>query len=316
MSIYRDFFESNQIEYYLAVGKSRFNGDFDVEYISSTQIASYLFVFKDEAGSTYTVTPGDGLNEMPSSLCATKCLMKNVTDPKSKLQSIEFSDEALKSADNKRNRRSEIQISENGDATIKSSLTLSGLYATEGKGFWVNALKEDSLNYRLHRSLKNRFKDKEVVVNSVTVKSFEIVNPFTFQIEYNATIKGLFDLKDGQMNMKGSDWLGHSTRWISNAKKRSLDYHNAFTGTDIEEFILVFPYAVSLENTADLGKNTDNEFASYKMTVQQLKDNTIRLQSRYAIKQLTVPAAKASVQQSVNESLEKISDSKWLFKKK
>ena len=242
--------------------------------------------------------------------------MKNVSDPKSKLQSIEFGDDVLKSADNKRNRRAEIQIAENGDATIKSSLTLSGLYATEGKGFWVNALKEDSLNYRLQRSLKNRFKDKEVVVNSVSVKNYEILTPFTFQIEYNVTVKGLFEIKDGQMSLKGSDWLGHSSRWINNAKKRSLDYHNAFTGTDIEEFILVFPYAVSLENAADLGKSSDNEFASYKMTVQQLKDNTIRLQSRYAIKQLLVPAAKASVQQTVNETLEKVSETKWQFKKK
>ena len=155
MSIYRDFFESNQFEYYLAVGKSRFNGDFDVDYVSSTQIASYLFVFKDESGNTFTVVPGDGLNELPSSLYSSKCLMKNVSDPKSKLQSIEFGDDVLKSADNKRNRRAEIQIAENGDATIKSSLTLSGLYATEGKNFWVNAMKEDSLNFRLQRSLKN-----------------------------------------------------------------------------------------------------------------------------------------------------------------
>jgi hypothetical protein len=52
------------------------------------------------------------------------------------------------------------------------------------------------------------------------------------------------------------------------------------------------------------------------MTVQQIKDNTIRLQSRYAVKQLLVPAAKATVQQTVNESLEKVSDSRWNFKKK
>jgi hypothetical protein len=242
--------------------------------------------------------------------------MKIVDDPKSKLQSIEFGDDALKSADNKRNRRAEIQISENGDATIKSTLTLTGLYATEGKGFWVNAMKEDSLSFRLQRSLKNRFKDKDVTVNTVAVKKHEIVAPFDFQIEYNVTVKGLFEIKDGQMSIKGSDWLGHSTRWINNAKKRSLDYHNAFSGVDIEEFILVFPYAVTLENAADLGKSTDNEFASYKMTVQQIKDNTIRLQSRYAVKQLLVPAAKATVQQTVNESLEKVSDSRWNFKKK
>jgi hypothetical protein len=316
MSIYRDFFEKNQIEYYLAVGKSRFNGEFDVDYVSSTQIASYLFVFKDEAGNTFTITPGSGLNELPSTLLATKCLMKNITDPKSKLQSIEFGDEALKDEkSNKRMRRTEIQISENGDAEIKSSLNLSGLFSTEGRNFWASAVKEDSINVRLTRSLKNRF-DKEVTVKSAAIKNFEILTPYTFQFEYNASIKGLFSLTDGKLSLKGSDWLAHSIRWVSNAEKRKLDYHNAFMGSDIDEIILVFPYPVTVENAAELSKALDNEFAAYKMTVQQVKDNTIRIQSRYAVKQLLVPAAKASVQQSVNEVWEKVNDTKWVIKKK
>jgi hypothetical protein len=316
MSIYRDFFEANQYEYYLAVGKSRFNGDFDVDYVSSTQIASYIFVFKDENGNTFTVTPGGGLNELPSSLFMSKCLMKNIKEPKSQLLSIEFGDNELKSADNKRNRRTEMQISDNGDASIKSTLTLSGLYATEGKNFWATAFKEDSLNVRLERSLKNRFKNKEVQISNVTVKTFEILTPFNFQVEYTATVKKLFDIKDGVITLKGSDWLGHSSRWVANAKKRTLDYHNAFMGTDIDELILVFPHPVNLENASDLNKNTDNKYAAYKMTVQQIKDNTIRMQSRYAVKQLTVPAADAAVQQAANETLQKVSEAKWIFKKK
>ena len=87
-------------------------------------------------------------------------------------------------------------------------------------------------------------------------------------------------------------------------------------GSDIDEMIIIFPMAVKAENAADLNKSVDNEYASYKMTVQQLKDNTIRIQSRYAIKQLTVPAAKASVQQSANEAWEAVNDSKWIFTKK
>lgn len=316
MSIYRDFFEANQYEYYLAVGKSRFNGDFDVDYVSSTQIASYIFVFKDENGNTFTVTPGGGLNELPSSLYTSKCLMKNIKEPKSQLLSIEFGDDELKSADNKRNRRTELQISDNGDASIKSTLTLSGLNATEAKNFWATAFKEDSLNIRLERSLKNRFKNKEIQVSNVTVKTFEILRPFNFQVEYTATVKNLFDSKDGVINLKGSDWLGHSSRWIANAKKRTLDYHNAFMGTDIDELILVFPHPVNLENASDLNKNTDNKYAAYKMTVQQIKDNTIRMQSRYAVKQLAVPAADAALQQAANETLQKVSEAKWNFKKK
>lgn len=317
LCIYRDFFEKNQIEYYLAAGKSRFNGEFDKDYISATQISAYMFVFKDENGNMFTLTPGGALNEVPSNLLKTFCYIKNITDSKSKLESIEYGDEALKDEkSNKRMRRTELQISENGDAEFKSSLSLSGLYSTEGRTFWANAVKEDSVNVRLTRSLKNRFKDKEIAIKDASIKEFEILTPFNFKFDYTATVKGLFDFKDGKAIIKGSDWVGHSIRWINNAKKRTLDYHNAFLGSDIDEIILVFPFPVQLENASELNKTVDNEFASYKFTVTQLKDNTLRIQSRYAVKQLLVPAAKAAVQQDANEAWEKANDIKWVFKKK
>jgi hypothetical protein len=317
MCIYRDFFEKNEIAYYLAVGKSRFDGDFDVEYVSSTQIASYLFVITVEDGKTFSLAPGAALDEMPSNLMKTKCLLKNIADPKSKLQSIEYGDETLKDdKNNKRTRRTEIQIAENGDTEIKSSINLSGLYSTEGRAFWLSAVKEDSVNVRLIRNLKNRFKDKEIQIKNASMKKMDVLAPYPFEFEYTATVKGLFEFKDGKLQLKAKDWIGHSIRWIQNSKKRTLDFENQFTGVDIDEVILKFPFPVQMENVSELAKSLDNEFAAYKLTVSPVNESTIRIQSRYAIKQLQVPAAKATVQQAVNEVWEKANDAKWNLKKK
>lgn len=317
LCIYRDFFEKNQIEYYLAVGKSRFDGDFDENYVSSTQIAAYLFVFKDDEGNTYTISPTGGLNELPANLQGTRCLMKDLTDRKSALQAITFGDDALKDeTNNKRMRRAQIKIEANGDAEIKIDMTLSGLYSTEGRTFYMNAEKEDSLSHRIQRSLENRYKDKEVSVSSAEIKDFDILPPNPFKMNYTANVKGLFELKDGKVVLKGDNWLAHSIRWVSNADKRSLDYHNAFVGSDVEEIMLVFPFPVSMENADALSQSVDNEFASFKFDVKQLKDNVIRIQSRYTVKQLTVPANKGAIQQEANKAWEKVKDAKWTIVKK
>ncbi len=316
MCIYRDFFEKNEIEYYLAIGKSRFNGDFDLDYVSSTQIASYLFVFKDEAGNTFTIVPGAGLNEMPSSLLGTKLYMKNIVDPKSKLQSIEFGQDDLKNEkNNKRSRRTEINILADGKAEIKTNLSLTGLFSDEGRDFLLGSYKEDSIKVRMERAYKNRFKDKEVFFKEAQLKKMETTAPFDFQFETQMGINA-FLKEDNKWEMKLSDWLAHSIRWISNAKKRTLDHHNSFAGTDIEEIIITFPYPVQIDNIAELNKSKDTDKAAYKLSVALIKDNVLRIQSRYQVKQILIPAQESLLQQDVNELWKTCNELKFLIKKK
>ena len=109
MRIYRDFFERNNIEFYLAVGKERFNGPFDRSFISSTQITDYFFVFKVDQG-LFTINGLGALNELPWFFHNTTCLMKNINDRKSQLQEISFKDDVLTSEKNKKFTRSQVNI--------------------------------------------------------------------------------------------------------------------------------------------------------------------------------------------------------------
>lgn len=319
MCIYRDFFERHEIKYFLAVGKSRFNGAFDVKYPSSTQISSYLFVFQDDKGNNWWMTPTGGLNELPSSLQATSCLMKDLSDRKSELQSITFSDEALKKVkENKRMRRVQVQVTKDGSLNIKGGLTLSGLYSTEGRGFYVNANKEgkDTLTTRLARSNDNRFETEGTTVAQAAITQFDILPPYNFKTTYQMTVPKAVKVEDGKMTFRAEDWLGHSVRWVSNAEKRTLDYHNAFMGSDVEEVFFVFPYDVEVEGLADLKQKIETDFASYEIEVAQMKPNMIRIKSTYTVKVLTIAADKAMEQQKVNEVWEKATDAKWVIKKK
>jgi len=116
--------------------------------------------------------------------------------------------------------------------------------------------------------------------------------------------------------MKLSDWLAHSIRWISNAKKRTLDHHNSFAGTDIEEIIITFPYPVQIDNIAELNKSKDTDKAAYKLSVALIKDNVLRIQSRYQVKQILIPAQESLLQQDVNELWKTCNELKFLIKKK
>jgi hypothetical protein len=319
MCIYRDFFERNGIKYYLAVGKSRFNGPFDVQYPSSTQISSYLFVFEDDKGNNWWMTPTGGLNELPASLQSTSCLMKDLSDRKSELKSITFSDEALKNAkDNKRMRRVQVQVEKDGSLNIKGGSTLSGLCSTSGRNFWATSNKEgkDSIQVRLERSYNNRFETEGTTVAQAAITQFDILPPYNFKTNYQIAVPKAINIEDGKMVFNAKDWLGHNVRWVSNAEKRTLDYHNDFIGSDVEEIFLVFPYDVEVEGMDDLKQSVETHYASYELEVAQMKPNMIRIKSTYKTKILELPADKAMEQQKVNEAWEKANDAKWVIKKK
>lgn len=316
LCIYRDFFERHNIEFYFGIGKSRFNGPFDKDYPSATQISSYLFVFKDENGSLFTITPTGGLNELPAELQNTSCFMLDLNDKKASLQSINFNDAVLKdSKNNSRKRRLQLTVAKNGDAVIKGDLKLSGLFSGQ-RSNWVAANKEgqDSLKLALERSLSSRFDDREVTVKSVEIKQLNIVQPYAFSLVYEAEVKGLFEEKEGKISLKLKDWLGHSIRWVSNADKRTLDYHNRFLGQDEEEIFLVFESPRKVEEIKSLTAKKENDKATYSLKVSQMQPNVVRINSSYSVKQLDLSPKEAKKQQEINKLWDELTDKRIYLK--
>ncbi|MCP4443159.1 MAG: DUF3857 domain-containing protein [Aureispira sp.] len=315
MRIYKDFFERNEIEYYVAFGKSRFSGVLDLNFVSSSQISEYFFVFKDDNGGLFTINGTGGLNELPWNLMGTTCYMKDINDRKSQLQKIDFPTAALEdNKANKRYSRAQLKIAlKDNMITEVSSTALNGLYARGGRGGLVAGSKADTLVKTVQRSYDNYFqykKDVTATVKSATVQQQETLDPYPFISKRNVELKNLMKEEEGVKTLAIEHILSHSIRWVTNADDRILDYHLPFLGTDSEDIYLVFDQPVEITNAEELNQKVDNEFGSYSFQVLQdpKKPNMVVIKSKYITKKLFVSKDNAKTFQEVNKAWEKVND--------
>lgn len=323
MRIYKDFFERNEIEYYVAFGKSRFNGVLDLNFVSSSQISDYFFVFKDDSGGLFTINGTGGLNELPWGFMGTTCYMKDINDRKSQLQKIEFPTAALEdNKNNKRYSRSQLKISlKDNLITEVNSTALNGLYSRGGRGGLVVGSKADTLKVTLQESYDNYFEYKKGVkatVQSASVQQQETLDPYPFISKRTIEIKNLLKEEEEVKTLAIEHILGHNIRWVTNAENRILDYHVPYLGTDAEDIYLIFDQAVEITNAKELEQNIDNEFGTYQFSILQdpKKPNMVVIKSKYITKKLFIAKDNAKTFQEVNEAWEKVNDAVLKIKMK
>ncbi len=317
MRIYRDAFDRFEVEYYLAIGKNRFSGSFDMNFISSTQINSYFFIFKNGGG--FSAINGTGCwGELPWNLANTKILMKDIRNRQSELKEINFKEVDLISKSNKKSSRSQFMIDLKKNTIIqKASSSYAGMYSRGTRGYIMAGFKADTLDKMLRLSMERNFRnnpDVKVSVANAKVSKIVTTPPYNFKYSYVATIENLLEEKEGTWTIKGEELIGNSVRWVSNAKKRQLDYHLPFLGKDVEDVYLSFNEDVVLVNAKDLAQKIENDYVSYELKITQLKPNLIRIQSIYQTKKLLVEKEKALLLDEANKAYEKVVDTEFLFK--
>lgn len=316
MRIYRDFFERFEIPYYVAIGKNRLTGPFDLGFVSPTQIGSYFFVFKN--GDGYLAVNGmNGLNELPWSFYDTDCYMRDITDRDAKLQTINFGADPLKNLKkNKRTSRSQVQVSlQSNSMVMKNTTSSSGLYASSSRSGLLNGHKADTLKKTFQQSMDSEYEayeDISATVKAVKVERMETSPVVDYAFKYSSEIeyKGLLQPENETFQLPIEELIGHSIRNVVNAEHRILDYHVPFLGTDKDEVYLIFDQDVTIKNVEALNKTVDNEYATYTFSVKQMKPNMIRIQSIYQVKQLFIDKKEATKLDAVNQVYKAIRETK------
>jgi hypothetical protein len=326
--IYLDFFQRYNIEHYLAFAKNKFDGDFDIKFLSRTQIADYFFVIK--IGESFFAISGlNGINEFGANLAGVPIYLVNLSNRNKKdLEQLNFGEANIRTAaDNRQHSRTNIEYNSSTGATSgKNILTLSGIYSTNARGNYVNATKADTLVKTLQRGYGNLYKDNNVVIKSAEVKQYEVMPPYPFKMETAFDIEKIFKKQaDGSIVFNLEKWLSHNLRTVVNPEKRVLDYYLPFLGTDIEDLIINFDKDIESSNIADFVVKIDNEYATYECKAVLLKANIVRIESRYTIKHpdadnaekpLLIAKDKAKLLAEVNKAFEKVQKTKLVVKLK
>lgn len=316
MQLYRHFFDTYGFTYKLAFGKNRFLGPIDLNFPSQTQVSDYFFIVNTDDGKQLVVEGTGGINELPSGFWGTTCYFRDLGDRKAGLNKIDFGKETLEdSKNNKRLRRAQWEIkTATGEINQKVGIELKGLYAGDGRGGWVTANKADTLTKAVERSFRNLFKGATVVVNEAVIKQHDIVPPYDFKTSFGVQVSNWAKVDNGVMVLDLKKWWLHNIRYVSNPEKRTLDYHLPYLGSDVEDLVLVFDKDVELSNISELQQKVDNSYATYECKVTQLNSKTIRVESRYTLKKLFIPASEAKLLDEANKAFEKVAETKLNIK--
>jgi len=315
MKIYREFFTRYKIPFYLAFAKDRFSGAFDFKFLSSAQIADYFFVFEIEDGSMFPLMGLNGVNEINPNITGVPFYLVNLKDVSKKdLETLDFSNDALKSLDDNQTYNSsnfEIKWGEN-TATMKNTSSLMGCYATEQRNGYINMYKKDSLPKLFQTSYENSnsWKKYEPQVTSASVKEFELLPPYPFKTEHIVTLKNFLQQKEDVYTLDLKNFITHNLREVENAGARVLDYHVDYVGKEVENIILTFDKDITVTNLSSLTTNISNDYGSYTCMAMQPKPNIIQIKSTYTLKQLLVEKAKCPELDALNKAAEKVRYSK------
>lgn len=317
MRIYLDFFQRFGIQHYLAFAKNKFDGAFDINFLSSTQISEYFFVAgipNEQGEETYITIMGlNGLNEIPANLTGVPFYLINLSDRNKKnLETVTFPDDYLKDVkESARKTRTQLDIRlADNTGSVKIQNVLEGYAALNERNSVVAASKADTLVKFYQRAYGNFMKTNEIQVTSAAMKEYEIAPPSPFKAEYAFTLKNVTKQQDNKTVFSLEKWIGHSLRNVVNAENRVLDYNIAYAGTDIDDLFLVFDKDVEIANLSDLNQKVDNEYVTYECKATKVNAKTYRIDSRYTIKQLFVPKDKVKLLDEANKAAEKVSKTK------
>lgn len=317
MRIYKDFFERNEIKYSLAFGRSRYQGPVDLTFPSQTQIGGYFYIVYVD-NRQLIISGTNGVNELPNSFWGTTCYFLDVTARSNDLQKITFPTAPLLDENNKRFRRVQARIDlEKLTVNHKISANYSGAYALGARRPYTVAHKADTLVEAVQQGYNNRFRHAEVEVKKAEITKHDILPNYDFHLKIQMDLGKLIKkTEDGNYSLDFKYWLEHEVRPVINAKKRQLDYHVPFAGTDVEDFFLIFDRDIELVNQSDFEANISADYLNYECTIAQVKPNTIRITSRYVLTALHIEKAHVGKLDEANKRIEELNTAKLMFKVK
>jgi hypothetical protein len=299
----RHIFDEFKMKYYICVGRSRYEGYLDFNFIPPQAVSHFFFSFEGDTGSTHLVYPGYEkhymIDELPANLRGTQslCIGKpgmdgGFTDVK------EVQIPLLPQDNNFRTKNSRIMVTLDTDSIrFKSKETYSGDFATAFKHIDQKEMEKDAE----HR--KRRMEELEMAEQQ---KNY----PFSKVIKYQTITENFFQKMGPTSYYVYMGDLFQFEYSPVNDGKRTLDYYPYFKYKDATKTVLVFDREIASDNIDKLIKTIENEYAGVKLTATRMDAKTISIDAMYEMKIGYVPASDIDQMKKVNKALKEVYESK------
>jgi hypothetical protein len=323
ISLTNQFFKDQNIKYYWAFGKSKYNGKIDMNFSSFNELDAIFYLIEDEKGAMHTFVPTNlnyaylNLDEIPYWLGGTDAIivkeLENNEQNRPLINAGQMDVLMVKIPANEQNANirnfiSNVQINLDGvqDDKIKSKINYTGYFSFFERQFLLNSLQENNFSVALKESLELRDNFK---VDSFWINRIDSSFPFDFNFSLDGKLniaKEKYSDKTVSFSLEGM--INHYTIETDD-EERTLNVIFPFKYTDVNKIYIQFNKPIELI-TNDLENYwIQDSFGSYKVSITKINDQVLLLESKIELKKDKISAMEFKKLHQINENIKKLNKS-------
>lgn len=168
---------------------------------------------------------------------------------------------------------------------FNTRISLAGQYSTLTRFSYNEGPADSTINPIYHEKVWD-FEDL-VSVDRVDVGKTDYYFPFITHIDASYTHKDLITKNEEHIEVDISGWIKHAIYKGFSSEDRFTDFYSDFPGNDTYSFMLEFDQTVSFTENPD-NIDIDNDFSTYKFSINQMGDNKVLISSYFLVKSFLV----------------------------
>jgi hypothetical protein len=190
---------------------------------------------------------------------------------------------------------------------IKLKINLAGQYSTLTRGFYQYGEKDTTINPLYFVKVSAAADSPQTVraACSAVAPAF----PFNTIINEEFAANNHLKISGNTIHFKLNGLFNNVTDPDFDSGKRKLDYYPDFSGRDIHRYYFEFNRTVILKNAEALQKNIHNSFGDYTVSVKQVNEQSLMIETENATNGSPVEAKYAADVQNIFNAISDLNNS-------
>jgi hypothetical protein len=312
----RKIIDMCELPYHIGLGRSRYQGIFDPNFIPPQAISDFFFSIQDDSAKSHIVVPGYdqfyAIDEIPFYFKATEALLlgkpQGVTGEVTDISEIQLP--LTPHEFNYRLRLARINISsqDKDSVTYKCKETLSGDLST--------TYRYDLMKYKEGKLARDDGDKNKEPISRIEFYQTEENNPdfpFLFKCSYKVKQPVFVHFINGNScYIMLEDVLEHNISKVNDGN-RVLDYYPVSTYSDVNKLVLSFDREIASDNLDQVARSIENEYAGIKVDITRGGPSLVSIDVKYEIRKWKIEAEQIDKLRAINKSLNELYKSKIVF---
>ncbi|MGY6561603.1 MAG: DUF3857 domain-containing protein [Luteibaculaceae bacterium] len=287
-TLYNTILDDFGIPYFYGFTKSKYDGPWDENLISLSQVEDLFFALETDKGFYFFLPKSNTYqyyftNEFPFYITGTKAYV--VTRPSRSSTKADYFPIFMPpsvATDNVSRIQRQLKINtDENKVSLSEKRILTGEVATYGRTYFNTLLNEVEAEEK-NKSLQKEFKGFSVSDIQVTKK--ENMYPFTYTISAAGASENLLtSLEDNIYSLSLDNLVQHMRPYGLDKQNRSLPFIPMYVYNDFNNLFLIFDKPVEILNKEKLAVELSDENVKISLTLTQMNPTMVRVDSAVEI---------------------------------